>query len=333
MEKRVAAALLMSVFCLASASAEIRDIPLGPIGDRLPDEVRACLSTGGTVSQRVQLRGARATATAPLDTDCPSGIALSAFSLSFQGSDHKLNTIGITREGSNVRFDLADQNGDDTFSPSATFVLSGEIVPSEVSAVGFGEMNLDLPAGPAGHVPVLQGFKLFRQPGTDANVRLIGVQIIDDASIRVALVHDGGGDFRSIEDMMDDVFGWGLIPFVGPLVQVSVPSATAVQVLRNYPDNYYGVTVQVGWVPEDNVIRRESISGARGGGRRPQTEGSRPAEDEQVAIQGFRFYFENSDHHIKSIKVTLATGSSPATIGDSDGEDPYAFAVDYLTLE
>ncbi|HRK70129.1 MAG TPA: hypothetical protein PLA85_00970, partial [Micropepsaceae bacterium] len=116
----ISAAALAVTLAATSALAQIRDLP-----PRLPEEAIGCLG-GGVNSLRVQLpRGAQRTATAPLNTSCPRGAVLSSFSMAFQGGDHKLNTIGILREGSNVRFDMADQNGDDRFQPSASFLVSG----------------------------------------------------------------------------------------------------------------------------------------------------------------------------------------------------------------
>lgn len=331
--KRVKQIISAAAFAMAivstTALAQIRDLP-----PSLPEGAIGCLTSDGLNSLRVQLRGAQRTATAPLNTSCPRGAVLSAFSMAFQGDDHKLNTIGILREDGNIRFDMADQNGDDRFLPSAKFLVSGRIRSSELTLVGSGEMTADLPAGPAGTVPVLQGFKFFRAEGHDANLRLIGVQIMEDQTVRVALLHDGGADFRNLEGMIGDVIGMSLIPLLGPLIATAVPSAdAAATMLYRYPDTHYAATVQIAWVPESMIVSSDTMGGTRGGGRRPRTEGARPAEGDFVGLRGFRFFFENSDHHLKDLKVMPTNASTPAKMGDSDGEDPYAWVVDYVVLQ
>ncbi|HRK72521.1 MAG TPA: hypothetical protein PLA85_13110, partial [Micropepsaceae bacterium] len=224
--------------------------------------------------------------------------------------------------------------GDERFTPSASFLVSGEIRSTEIFAAGSGEMTLELPAAPAGTVPVLQGFQFFRAEGRDANLRLIGVQILEDQTVRVAFLHDGGADFRNLEGMIGDAIAMSLIPLIGPLVATAVPSAdAAASILYRYPDTHYGVTVQIAWVPESMIARTATMGGTRGGGRRPRTEGDRPVEGENIGLRGFRFFFENSDHHLKDLKVQLTNTGTPAKIGDSDGEDPFAWAVDYVVLQ
>ncbi|HRE59862.1 MAG TPA: hypothetical protein PL096_02025 [Micropepsaceae bacterium] len=329
----ISAAALAVTLSATSALAQIRDLP-----PRLPEEAIGCLGGGGVNSLRVQTRGAQRTATAPLNTACPRGAVLSAFSMAFQGGDHKLNTIGILREGGNVRFDMADRNGDDSFTPSATFLVNGNIRSVELTAVGSGETTIAIPAGPAGTVPVLQGFKFFRSEGTDANVRLIGVQIIDDSQVRVALVDDQGADFRSLEGVIGKAFEFSFIPFAAMFYSPTLPPAEAIAILAR--DEFgeggmrsYGITVQIAFVPGDMVMGRATFGGTRGGGRRPRIEGERPAEDASIALQGFRFFFENSDHHLRDLKVMPNNSGTPAKIGDSDGEDPFAWAVDYVVLQ
>jgi hypothetical protein len=55
---------------------------------------------------------------------------------------------------------------------------------------------------------------------------------------------------------------------------------------------------------------------------------------DKVALRGFRFYFRNADHHLKSIGVKLQAdgGADPVSFQDNGRDDPIAWSVEYARM-
>jgi hypothetical protein len=262
--------------------------------------------------------------------------ALSNFTLNFLGSDHKIRELGVLQSNSKAAFHFSDRDGDDRFVARAGWHTSEKFIPYEVSAVGGGELSIRLnhPV-PADSVVLLKGFKFERARGTDANVRLIGVQIMDDQTIRVSLVDDQGADFRNFGEVVGRAFSLGMF----------VEILTGFEAVKRLNEGEFGqdrngqnrlrrfaVTVQYVVVPKAAI---SDFNGAVSGTSRVIAAGRAPAQNAKVALRGFRFYFGNSDHHLKTISVKLPSDPSQPAVSYEDGnaDDPIAWAVDYMTLK
>lgn len=255
--------------------------------------------------------------------------ALSSFQLQYNGSDHKLRAVAIEQVSAQAGFMLADkQPEDDPFSGSATWLKSGYFTElTEVKANAAGDFLLDIPAGPAGHVPLLAGFAFIRPQGTDANIRTIAVQLMDGQNkVRVALLDDQGPDFRNFTHLATGAI-------LGGPIGGAVSSGLALQEFGVFDGRRlrtYQVRLQIVWAPRAAVIGTGSVSGMS----RRADSGRLPAVTDKVALRGFRFTFGNSDHHLKAIGVRLQAGSrnDPVLFQDNETDDPVAWSVDYAKM-
>lgn len=282
--------------------------------------------------------GVQARALIPLNGKDTEKSVLSNFSLSFIGSDHKITSLGVTQQGRRAELILHDRDGNDRFVGRASWHSAAQFVPGEVSTFGGGEMLIRIAqVPPPDSIAVLRGFRFDRKRGTDANIRLLGVQLLDNETIRVSLVDDQGADFRGIERTVGQAFSIAGIPFAAALWSPALVGAEAARRLdgsefgRDGLRNY-AVTVQYTWVPRSMVAE---AMGSVSGTSPVISAGAAPAPNAKVALRGFRFFFGNSDHHLKSISVRLPNDPNAPAISfqDGDGNDPIAWAVDYLTLK
>jgi hypothetical protein len=314
-----------------SSATDWRDIPIGNRGALLlPTTTFIEADTGrGGVNEPAIIR---------LSGKNIQNAALSHFRLSFLESDHKIRMLGALQVNSRAELYLNDRDGNDRFVARAGWHTAEQFVPNEVSSMGGGELLLRLTQPtPSDSVIVLRGFKFERKRRTDANIRLLGVQVIDEQTIRVSLVDDQGADFRNFERALGRSFAMSFAPFGGGLFADINTSYEAVQRLNGSEFGRsglrnYAVTVQYVTVPKSMVA---DLTGAVSGTSRLISAGSAPAPNAKVVLRGFRFFFGNSDHHLKTIAVNLPSDpSKPAvTFEDGNADDPFAWSVDYMTLK
>jgi hypothetical protein len=178
---------------------------------------------------------------------------------------------------------------------------------------------------------LLQGFQFKRARATDANVRLVAVQIAEDSrSVRVALVDDQGADFRGMDGAQS--LGLAAVP-LGELLALPVFGARLTGTLPEFDERRlrtYTVTVQYVWVPPSLVLGAGLVAGTT----RMADAGTLPDSKDKVGLRGFRFAFGNSDHHLRSVGVDL-TGNQrqPILFQDNNLDDPVAWSVGFVRLK
>ncbi len=230
-----------------------------------------------------------------------SGVsALTGFRLRFDNGDHKLRRIGVLAKDRFASFALSDSNGDDPFSAVASWAIISSGRSGTVSATGGGQFEIPIPGGKvAGHKLVLSGFEFRRKDGSDANVRAIGVWLDGDRAVaRVTLMDDQGPDFRGFERTI----GMALLGVPAGELKLTTDSMLAAvgQVNRGLGSGKYrpyAVQVQYAWIPDVAVSGVDVFTGTT---RAPSSGKALPANG---VLQGFEFYFTNSDHHLLDIGV------------------------------
>lgn len=283
---------------------------------------------------RADVRGLRDHGQAALDDSLPAGWALSGFHLAFENGDHKLRRVGVVPEGRFVRMALADQNGDDPFRASASFVGLPGVQVQQVVAEGGGKFEIRLPGrAPADSTLVLSGFEFRRTDGSDANLRNIGVWAVPARnSLIVSLTDDQGMDFRGLEATLGAAAVNVLMPLPG-VMETVVPIASTMALqratsagIRKMSGKYrgYRVSVQYAWIPNALVERDGALAG---GDRRHRAPPSRID-----ALQGFEFTFNNGDHHLLALGVN-GRGNGDIVFQDNNTDDPIQWSVAYLTLK
>ena len=246
--------------------------------------------------------------------------ALRGFKLQFQNGDHKLRRLGVTAEDRFVNFALADSNGDDPFLAHAELLnLSGGQM-AEVAGIGGGKFEIPLPAGPAGHVPVLSGFEFRRADGSDANLRNVGIWLDSQRGVaRVSLIDDQGLDLRGLEAAIGASIGAVVLPGVmewaAPIAGVAAPITGGIIGRRTIQQHYegkrgYQVRVRYAWIPRGAVQAFGALAGTERTMIEPSQWQSAPRVD---LLQGFEFTFKNADHHLLGIAVNdLWPSAAPA---------------------
>ena len=323
---RAMAAFLVLTCLSGMARAQGLDQPLRPTQTlKITPLTPASAETAGPVLGR---GGATATLRSP---QAERGV-LSSFRFGFMGTDHKVNTLGVLVQGQRAEFILRDRDANDPFRAHATWLQSPSYsATQEVSAHASGDVKIDLPAGPAGHVALLQGFQFKRARATDANVRLVAVQVAEDSrSVRVALVDDQGADFRGMDGVQS--LGLAALP-LGELLALPVFGARLTGTLPEFDERRlrtYTVTVQYVWVPPSLVLGAGLVAGTT----RMADAGTLPDSKDKVGLRGFRFAFGNSDHHLRSVGVDL-TGNQrqPILFQDNNLDDPVAWSVGFVRLK
>lgn len=236
--------------------------------------------------------------------------ALRGFKLQFQNGDHKLRRLGVLAEDRFVNFALADSNGDDPFLAHAELINLSAGQMAEVAGIGGGKFEIPLPAGPAGHVPVLAGFEFRRNDGSDANVRNIGVWLDAGRGVaRVSLIDDQGLDLRGLTLAIGASIGGaalpGIVDWAAPIASLSAPITGGIIYNKAIENIYegkrgYQVRVRYAWIPRAAV----QTFGALAGSDRDMLEPSQWQRASRVdLLQGFEFTFMNSDHHLLGIAV------------------------------
>lgn len=297
--------------------------------------------------------------TALVATNAPLniGAVLSAFTFNFNNGDHKLNTIGVLQNNGKAEFTFNDQDRNDPFYVDAKWYSSPSIIPGSVYAAGGGEFDIPLtfnasgtstaPSNqidtikdptpkppPPGYTAVLSGFKFERKPGTDANIRTIGVRIDPTTNkVRVTLIDDQGTDFRGLEYAVAAGFAMSLAPMGQMEALFGTGAAATAFVVANEFDKQnkraFAVTVQYAWVPNDLITATGAVSGSS----RAIESGRTPVAGEKTALTGFLFNFNNSDHHILQAKIDLSNPSDAANYQDGNGDDPFQYYIDYAVVK
>lgn len=249
------------------------------------------------------------------------GWALSGFAVSFKNGDHKLNSIGVQagQVDGMVKFTFRDQNTDDPFNAESFWYQSPGFSTGSVAGVGSGEFNLPI-ATRAGYTPVLAGFQFKRADGHDANLRTIAIRLTPDRKhFRVMLLDNQGLDFRGLETAVaagfsmlgvDPLMATGVVVGPGAILTTRVADIDPKTKLRQY-----AVEVQYSLVPDIQIAAAGKLSGSTSA----YESGRKPNSGEKIALQGFLFHFQDSDHHI------LQIGIEPERINASGRNNPVFF--------
>jgi hypothetical protein len=278
----------------------------------------------GDSSIRVGSPGARTGATGEISTAASSPIApvsaLSMFLVGFQNGDHKFNRLAVLPNGATALVAFADQNRDDPFRTEARWVNFEGGLAGSVSGFGSGSYDLAIPAGPANHTLVLRGFELRRKDRTDANVRQMGVQLLQDRKVaRVTLVDDQGPDFRGVGGIMIPAIIAGLGVTTAEIIEASQRLSEARGPLRPF-----AARVDYAWIPNSLVETRGVVTGSESGREAARIPG-------RAVVQGFEATFGNSDHHLLVVGVDTSSGGS-VSFQDNDRNDPMRYRLDYVAL-
>lgn len=283
-------------------------------------------------SARAHNAGLRDSGNTAINPALPAAFALNGFSLKFDNGDHKLRRIGVLGRGRFTELALADSNGDDPFSASASYTIftgngAGQIVTGQVVAEGGGKFEIPLRGNaPANSTLVLSGFAFQREDGSDANLRNIGVWLDSERKVaRVSLMDDQGVDFRGFETTIGAAFLNGVLPGAFEvMLATNVPRAVrAIRSAGKYRP--YRVTVQYAWIPNAMVEQESAMSGTdRQRRQRP------PSRID--ALQGFEVMFTNSDHHLLGLGVN-PSGNGGVLFQDNNNDDPMQWSAAYVTLK
>ena len=356
----IAVATGIAMLAALPGVAQLR--PAAPTKTNLKGAREALAGAQSSLQTVAVPRGSRARGRAR-PADGPLGIgALSSFELRYPGTDHKIRVVGVENAAPEALFQLADKEPADFFTGSASWLRASYFKQmTEVKAEGGGDFLIALPPGPPDHVPLLAGFVFERRPGTDANIRMIAVQLVD-GKLRVALMDDQGPDFRGMAPVVAASFGLSGIPIMGGPIASALTGGVMAQEFATFDGKRlrtFAVRVQIVWAPRSAVLGMDSVSGLS----RQADGGALPSPDDKVALRGFRFYFGNSDHHLGAIAVKLKTprasgavrqqdnrtqtsgrrspmsegpqqaaGGDPVKFQDNGTDDPIAWSVDYAKM-
>ncbi len=267
--------------------------------------------------------------------------ALAGFRFRFNNGDHKFRRVGVLAKDRLATMSFADSNGDDPFAASASWAVFSTGKPGTVTATGGGQFLISIPGGKVpGHKLVLSGFEFRRQDGTDANVRSIGVWLDSErATARVMLMDDQGPDFRGFERNIGIALLGG-----APIGELKFTTDTLVSAIgrvnrgeANGRYRPYAVSVQYAWIPDSAVASTDVYSGT---GRAPSSGKSFPAKG---VLQGFEFFFTNSDHHLLDVGVVGPMMKMPSymplpagevvTFQDNNRDDGIRWAAAFADLK
>lgn len=252
---------------------------------------------------------------------------LRSFKLQFR-RDHKIRRVTVSGDDRFARFAFNDQGGEDTFWAEAEWAVFSAGRTASITAAARGQVELEIEPSPPGHTFVLSGFEFRRLDGTDANVRSLGIwPLLDRNVLQVWLLDDMGPDFRGLEETLGASLAAGaLVPYGGAIVGGLASTWDAVSRFNAQGGaRPYQVTIQYAWVPDD-VFGED---GAASGTSSRNEDGWQPGAH---VLQGFRFVFENSDHHLGALGVSLGDEQYNVHFRDSDWDDPLQWAVQYKEL-
>lgn len=272
-----------------------------------------------------------------------SAPALSQFRLWFNNGDHKIRRIGVMHEEGSMRANFSDQNDDDPFRAAATWVNVPGSTGGVLTATGGGSFKIQLPPKPPNSTIVISGFSFERQSGTDNNLRTLSLKINQDTStVDVSLIDDQGADFRSVIDPFMTGGLVGNLPFgaiVGGVMSTEAMVRAIINEGRNTP-RPYAATIQYAFIPNARIASNGAVSGTNRS--RDSIQGQIP-DRSPMAIRGFSFRFNNSDHHMLGVGVHFwgmplfpgqrGSAESPITFQDNNFDDPIQWVVDYSTLK
>lgn len=222
---------------------------------------------------------------------------LAGFRFRFENGDHKFRRLAILPKGRAATLAFSDSNGDDPFGVLASWAVANEGIQGSVTATVGGRVELPLgkPSPGANYTLVLTGFEFRRADNTDANVRSLGIWLdpVKNA-VRVTLLDDQGPDFRGFERTLGAAF----VP-MGELVGPAPAMTDALRMIgsRNGRYRQYAVTVQYAWIPKSVIASEDLFSGTS----RSAASGKKP--NTASVVEGFEFYFGNSDHNIMDVGV------------------------------
>ncbi len=288
------------------------------------------------------------TVRAALNAALTPAAALRSFHLQFGNSDHKLGRLAVLPEDRFVQLAINDSGGEDPFGGEASFAVVSRGVQKSISGVGAGQIAVPLEKGPAKHVLLLSGFEFRREAGSDANVRQLKVWLDPKLPKAViALVDDQGADFRGIERALGSGFSGDA--GLGALLSIKRSIDEAARGLNAARGNYrpYAFTIHYAWVPEELVGTPVALSGGAERGAPVATPsrfklftGAVPGETAKVptdiGIQGFEFYFGNSDHHLLAVGVNSTSARRAqeiVTYQDGNRDDPLQWALQYVPFK
>lgn len=286
---------------------------------------------------------------------------LTRFNFGYHNGDHKFRRLRLVAAGAFGGVGFSDQNGDDPFLAEAEWINFPRGLAGEVYAVGHGRsltaLTLDEP--PPNHAFVLRGFDFMRAAGTDANIREIMIQHREDSNrLEVHLSDDEGADFRNLaEDVLKRLFVAAIAPMALPVAgaiagtllgaagaaapllgmvgsDVLTPDALAKLFAAERRGRPYAVSVQYAWVPREylDLSPGGTVNWRVLGGRHPSRRTGTPVPAGRSAVlRGFGFRFENSDHHLLTIRARLDDGGL-GVFQDNNEEDPMSWWLDYALL-
>jgi len=221
---------------------------------------------------------------------------LAGFRFRFENGDHKFRRMAVLAKGRVATLAFSDQNGDDPFGALSTWAVATEGIAGSITATVGGRVELPLPKSPwPAYTLFLTGFEFRRADNTDANVRSLGIWLDPHKSaVRVTLLDDQGPDFRGFERTLGNAF----IP-MGDLIGPAPAMVDALRMIGSKNSRYrqYAVTVQYAWIPRSAVSSEDLFSGTS----RHPASWKRP--NQTSVIQGFEYYFGNSDHNIMDVGV------------------------------
>jgi hypothetical protein len=270
--------------------------------------------------------------------------ALQEFRLWFNNGDHKMRRIGVLHEEGSMRANFSDQNDDDPFRAAASWINVPGATGGTLTATGGGSFRIQLPPKPPNTTLVLSGFSFERLSGTDNNLRTISMKINQDAAtVDVSLIDDQGSDFRSVIDPFMTGGLVGNLPF-GAIVGGVMSTEAMVRAIMNEGRNTarpFAATVQYAYIPNTRVAANGSVSGTNRS--RDAIQGQIPNRS-PMALRGFSFRFNNSDHHMLGVGVHFwgmpsfpgqrgGSAESPITYQDNNFDDPIQWIVDYTLLK
>ncbi|MDQ2701674.1 MAG: hypothetical protein M3Y70_02425 [Pseudomonadota bacterium] len=316
----------------APAPAKRASVMVMPAGAIRIDSAKKPAAPPTWSPARAHTAGLRDSGNTAVNPALPAAFALKGFSLKFDNGDHKLRRIGVLGSGRFTELALADSNGDDPFTASASYTIftgngAGRIVTGQVVAEGGGKFEIPLRGNvPANATLVLSGFAFQREDGSDANLRNIGVWMDGERKVaRVSLIDDQGFDFRGFEATIGAAFLNGVLPGAFEvMLATNVPRAVrGIRSAGKYRP--YRVTVQYAWIPNSIVEQEAAMSGTdRQRRQRP------PSRID--ALQGFEVMFTNSDHHLLGLGVN-PSGNGGVLFQDNNTDDPMQWTLAYVTLK
>jgi hypothetical protein len=321
---------------VASADPMVPKMP--PVGVVVPMPVKVVPPWSYTIANASE-NGIRESMDVAASAPLEGTPLLAGFRFRSENGDHKFRRMAVLAKGRVATLALSDSNGsDDSFGALSTWAVASEGISGSVTATVSGRVELPIPKPPAGgaYTLVLTGFELRRADNTDANVRSLGIWLDSAKSTaRVTLLDDQGPDFRGFERTLGNAF----IP-MGEVLGPATSMGEALRMIgtRNGRFRQYAATVQYAWIPKAVVVSEDLFSGTS----RQAASGKKP--NAASVIEGFEFYFGNSDHNIMDVGVMppmLRTPSSGVLrtpdediveYQDLNRDDPITWSLQLATL-